>query len=327
MLAVWYEKNGPAADVLHVGARPTPQVRGGEVRVRLHASGVNPSDTKSRAGSRAVRWDYIIPHSDGAGVIDQVGEGVPADRLGERVWVWNGQWQRPLGTAAQYIVLPAAQAVALPQPVGFEEGACLGIPAMTAFHAVRLLGDVQGKSVLVTGGASGVGFYAAQMAQLQGATVITTVGSAEKAAFLARTGLPDAILYKEGGVAAQVLDRTAGRGVDGVVDLDFSSTHELVSQGAVAAHAGVVAYGSNHREPVMLDFWAWLSRSIRLCPFLVYELRPDERRAAIDAIGQWLQNGQLQHRVGKVWPLSDVVQAHEAVESGSVLGRVVLACP
>ncbi|MFA5663386.1 NADPH:quinone reductase [Castellaniella sp.] len=326
MHAAWYEKNGPAAEVLQVGLQPDPQAGAGEVRVRLRASGVNPSDTKSRAGGRPVRWDRIIPHSDGAGEIDQVGEGVAPGRLGERVWVWNGQWQRPSGTAAQYIALPAVQAVTLPPSVSFEEGACLGIPAMTAFHAVRLLGDVHGKTILVTGGASGVGFYAAQMARLWGAHVITTVGSAEKAAAMAAAGLPDVILYKQGDVAHEVLQRTDQKGVDGLVDLDFSSSHELVSQGAVAPHACVVPYGSNRREPVALDFWAWLYRSISLRPFLVYELRPGEREAAINGINQMLRAGKLRHLVGEVCPLSDIVRAHEAVESGRVLGNVVVDC-
>lgn len=326
MFAAWYHKNGPAAEVLHTGVQPDPMPGPGEVRVRLHASGVNPSDVKSRAGSRPVRWDLIIPHSDGAGVIDQVGEGVAPQRLGERVWIWNGQWMRPLGTAAQYIALPAEQAVRLPDLVSFEMGACLGIPAMTAFHAVSLLGPVREKRILVTGGASGVGFYAAQMARLAGAHVITTVGSREKAAVMARAGLPEVIFYKEGQVARQLLDWSGQAGVDGVIDLDFSTVQPLIAEGAVASHATVVSYGSHVGGAIPMDFMAWLFRSISLRPFLVYDLDSESRRAAIAAITQWLEADQLQHLVGGTWPLADIVQAHEAVESGRTLGNVIICC-
>ena len=139
MRAAYYERNGTARDVLRVGEVDTPQAGPGEVRVKLATSGVNPSDVKSRQGStRKIAWPRVIPDSDGAGHIDQVGDGVPKSRIGERVWVWNGQWKRAFGTAAEYIALPAAQAVKLPEQVSFEAGACLGIPAMTAHHAIAL---------------------------------------------------------------------------------------------------------------------------------------------------------------------------------------------
>src|SRR5882762_7430874 len=140
MRAAYYEQNGAARDVLRVGDIPTPQAGPGEVRVKLATSGVNPSDVKARQGSRKIAWPQLIPQSDGAGVIDQVGDGVAKSRIGERVWVWNGQWKRPFGTAAEYVAIPAAMAVKLPDKVSFEEGACLGIPAMTATHAIVLAG-------------------------------------------------------------------------------------------------------------------------------------------------------------------------------------------
>lgn len=178
MKAVWYERNGEARDVLTVGEMPTPEPGSGEVRVKLRSSGVNPSDVKSRRG-RPLAGPRVIPHSDGAGVIDAVGEGLPASRTGERVWTWNGQWKRPFGTAAEFITLPTNQAVRLPDGIDFAAGACLGIPALTAMHAVRLLGPVTGKTVLVTGAASAVGHYAVQIAVARGAGVIGTA-SAER---------------------------------------------------------------------------------------------------------------------------------------------------
>src|SRR5207249_8497387 len=171
MQVAYYEKTGSARDVLRMGERPDPAPGPGEVRVRLHCSGVNPSDVKSRAGRRnsAMPFPLVVPHSDGAGVIDRVGDGVPDARIGERVWVWNAAWGRSNGTAAQYITLPARQAVALPEGTEMEAGACFGIPALTALHAVQSHGGVRGKVVLVAGGAGAVGHYAVQFARRLGA--------------------------------------------------------------------------------------------------------------------------------------------------------------
>jgi len=328
MRAAWYARNGDAASVLEVGELPTPEPGPGEVRVRLEASGVNPSDVKSRAGSRPVpSGGFIVPHSDGAGVIDRVGEGVPASRAGERVWIWNGQWQRSLGTAAQYIVLPAMQAVPLPEGTSFEAGACLGIPALTALHAVEKLGAIAGKTVLVTGAASGVGYYAAQMARVKGARVIGTVGSPEKAQALARVGVNETIAYKTEPVAERLRELTAGRGVDGIVDMDFSTTARLVADGAMAPHGVFACYGSNFRGEVPVEFGAWLPRSISLHFFLVYDLLPAERQHAVQQLNALLAGGRLQHLLTPAYALQDIVAAHQAVESGRVLGNVVLHLP
>jgi len=176
MRAAYYETNGTASEVLRVGELETPQPGRGEVRVRLAVSGVNPSDVKSRAGlMRKIAFPRVIPHSDGAGEIDQVGEGVSPSRVGERVWVWNGQWRRPFGTAATSIVLPSEQAVPLPANIGMEAAACLGIPAYTAYQAVLLAGIEDGSTVLIAAGAGAVGHYAIQFAKKRKATVLTTV--------------------------------------------------------------------------------------------------------------------------------------------------------
>src|SRR5665647_2339663 len=182
MRATYYEKNGSAREVLRVGEVEAPQAGPGEVRVKLAASGVNPSDVKSRQGAtRKIAFPRVIPHSYGAGQIDQVGDGVPKSRIGERVWLWNGQWKRAFGTAADYIALPSAQAVKLPDTVSFEAGACLGIPAMTGTHAVTLSRAGKGTTLLIAGGAGAVSQYAIQFAKAVGARVITTVSSPEKA--------------------------------------------------------------------------------------------------------------------------------------------------
>jgi NADPH2:quinone reductase len=326
MRSAWYSKNGAARDVLVVGELPTPMPAPGEVRVKLATSGVNPSDVKSRLG-RPLGSERIVPHSDGAGVIDMVGDGVSSSRVGERVWIWNGQWQRPMGTAAEYIALPEAQAVRLPVTTDFAAAACLGIPAMTACQAIRLLGDLSGKTVLVIGASSAVGHYAAQLAVIAGAEVIGTVGSAEKAKHALDAGVKTTINYKTEPVAQRVKELTAGRGVDAIVDMDFSSTIQLLADGALAPHGTLVCYGSNAYGDTPVPFRTLLFNSISLRFFLVYDLDPVDRQMAIKSLTDLLANGRLLHTVGARFALDDIAGAHEAVEGGKVVGNVVLDLP
>lgn len=323
MRAAWYTRNGVAREVLTVGEMPAPEPGPGEVRIRLHASGVNPSDVKSRRG-RPLAGPRVIPHSDGAGVIDKVGEGIPASRVGERVWTWNGQWRRPFGTAAEYIALPAEQAVALPDGVDFAAGACLGIPATTAFQAVRLLPTVEGRTLLVIGASSAVGHYVTRIASLAGARVIGTVGSQEKAAHARAAGAAETIDYKTEDVAARVAELTGGKGVDGIVDMDLSSTAALVSKDVLAPHGTLVCYGSNQMDEVGIPFRDFLFRNIALRFFVVYELLPEDRRAVLAGLKDLLEGGKLIHTIGARFPLERIADAHEAVEGGRVLGNAVI---
>src|SRR4029453_1043122 len=245
MRAAWYSKNGGGGDALVVGDLPAPTPSPGEVRVKVATSGVNQSDVKARSG-RPLDSERIVPHSDGAGIIDAVGERVSSARIGERVWIWNAQGRRPLGTAAEYIALPAQQAVLLPESIDFAAGACLGIPAMTAFQAVRLLGDVAGKKVLVIGASSTVGRYAAQLAMMRGADVIGTVGSADKAAHARAVGVLTTVNYKTESVAERVSAFTAGRGVDAIIDMDFSTPVQLLGSGSRAPQGILGCYGSDY---------------------------------------------------------------------------------
>lgn len=326
MRSAWYSKNGAAREVLVVGELPTPMPAPGEVRVKLATSGVNPSDVKSRLG-RPLGTERIVPHSDGAGVIDMVGDGVSSGRIGERVWIWNGQWQRPMGTAAEYIALPEAQAVRLPVTTDFAAAACLGIPAMTACQAIHLLGDISGKTVLVIGASSAVGHYAAQLAVIGGAEVIGTVGSAEKAKHALDAGVKTTINYKTEPVAQRVKELTAGRGVDAIVDMDFSSTIQLLPDGALAPHGTLVGYGSNAYGDTPLPFRTLLFNSISLRFFLVYDLSPVDRQMAIENLTGLLANRRLSHTIGARFALDDIAGAHEAVEGGKVVGNVVLDLP
>ena len=326
MKAAWYSRNGEAQDVMQVGDLPTPSLKPGEVLVRLVTSGVNPSDVKSRR-ARPLSDPLIVPHSDGAGVIEAVGDGVPASRVGERVWVWNGQWQRPMGTCAQFIALPAAQAVALPDGVDFAAGACMGIPGLTAVQAVilaeRLGGDLRGQNVLVTGASSAVGHYITQMVTQAGGRVIGTVGSEGKAVHAQAAGMQDAVFYKTESVPQRVKALTQGRGADVIIDMDFSTTAGWASEGALAPHGQVVCYGSNALE-VPLPFRPWLFQSMGVKFFLVYDLTPADRQTAVARLSGMLAAGQLQHSIGASFTLDQVAQAHRTVEAGQTVGNVVI---
>ena len=323
MRAAYYELNGPARKVLQLGDVETPQTGRGEVRVRLLTSGVNPSDVKSRAGlTRKIAFPRVIPHSDGAGEIDAVGEGVSPTRVGERVWVWNGQWRRPFGTAAEWIVLPSEQAVALPANVTMDAGACLGIPAYTGYQAVLLARAKEGSTVLVAAGAGAVGHYAIQFAKQRKATVITTVSSPAKAEIARQAGADHVIDYKREDVGERVMAITGKRGVDAVIEMDLAANARLLPN--VLAPNGVVAiYGSGAAE-ASIPFQFLLQNSITMQFFLVYLMPQAERERATADITRMLERNELIHNVAQTFDLGDMVAAHEAVESGKAMGNIVV---
>ena len=324
MRAVWYEEIGPADQVLKYGELADPAPGPGEVRVRLRASGVNPSDVKARAGSRgAITYRRVIPHSDGAGEIDAVGEGVDAGRIGERVWLWNGGWQRANGTCAELICLPAQQAVMLPDSTDWQAGACLGIPASTACHAVFADGEVEGQSVLVTGGAGAVGHYAIQLARLGGARVIATVSGDQKAEAAKQAGAHAVINYRAGNVAEAILAANGGQGVNRIVEVEFGGN--LAVSNAVLSMGGVIAaYGSAANMMPELPFRPMMFNHTTLRMILVYALSTQERARVIDRLTRALDSGALHHAIAARYALSDAVDAHQAVEGGQLIGNAVV---
>lgn len=324
MRAVWYEGFGPASDVLELGDMARPDPAAGEVLVRVRASGINPSDVKLRAGSRpgaTMAYARVIPHSDGAGVIEAVGDGVDPARVGTRVWLSNAGWQRAHGTASEYVALPQGLAADLPEGTSFAEGACLGIPALTAWYALAGDGPIEGQSVLVTGGAGSVGRYACQMAQLLGAgQVITTVSSAEKAA---HAGVDDCINYRTEDVAERVMEITGGKGIDRIVDVDFAANQQTAL--AVLKPGGVIAtYASASRMVPDLDFYGMMFRNITLRMLIVYQLSARDRERGAAQINGWLSRGVLSHAVVAGGGLEDAAAAHDRVAAGKKLGTVVL---
>jgi NADPH2:quinone reductase len=323
MRAAYYESNGPARAVLRVADVEAAEPGPGEVRVRLLASGVNPSDVKNRAGiTRKIAFPRVIPHSDGAGEIERVGTGVSPSRVGEGVWIWNGQWRRPFGTAAQSITLPAQQAVPLPKNIAMDAGACLGIPAYTAWQAVELAGIGDGSTVLIAAGAGAVGHYAIQLAKKRKATVITTVSSPEKAAIARQAGADHTIDYKRENVGERVMAITEKRGADAAIEMDLATNARLLPD--VLKPTGTVAiYGSSAPETT-LPFQFLLQNSITLKFFLVYLMPQQLRERATTDLTRMLELGELIHNVAQTYDLGDIVAAHEAVESGKALGNVVV---
>ena len=321
MYAAWYEKNGPAAEVMKVGELPDPEPAAGEVRVRLYASAVNPSDVKARAGSRPIRWSKLIPNSDGAGVIDRIGAGVNTHRVGDRVWVFNGQWDRAHGTSAQSIALPAALAVPLPDSLLWEEGACLGIPVMTAHRSLFADGPITGKTVLVTGGAGVVAHYAIQLAKWAGARVVTTISSDAKAQHARAAGADTIINYRTENVVERIRNETGG--VDRVVDVDFGRNLPVTSQ--VLRQNGVItSYASMGEMEPKFPYGKLFQLNPEIRPVFVYTM-PDAAKAQAHAdIARWLKEATPLFAIAERYPLKDVVKAHLAVERGEKIGHVIL---
>ena len=323
MRAAFYEQNGTAKQVLKLGEVETPRPGPGEVRVKLATSGVNPSDVKARAGStRKIAYPRVVPHSDGAGEIDMVGDGVSPARIGERVWLWNAQWMRAFGTCAEFVTLPSPQAVRLPANTSFEAGACFGIPAMTAYHAVAVSQAAPGVTVLIAGGAGAVGHYAVQFAKAAGATVITTISSPEKANAARHAGADHVIDYKREPVGERVMAVTGKNGVDAVIELDVAANAKLIPQ-VLRPRGLVVVYGTGAAE-AELPLMFLLRNAVTLQFIYVYELDAAERAAALAAIERAATAGTLITNIGAKFPLDEIVTAHEAVEQGKVLGNVVV---
>ena len=321
MKAVYYERQGSPAEVLQVGELPTPEPGAGEVRVRVHASGVNPSDTYGRSGRfGGMSFARVIPHRDGAGVIDAVGEGVPRERVGERVWVFEATWNRPGGTAAEYTVVPARRAVRLPDSMSFPEGACVGVPILTAHRAVFVAGPVTGKTVLVTGGAGSVGRYAVQWARWGGAqTVLATVSSDQKASLARAAGADHAIDYKQEDVAERV-KALIGK-VDHIAEVDFGGN--LATTLAILAPNGSLAgYASRGNQEPGVPFRALMSLNATVHAILVYSMPEQAKQQAIDDLAR--AAGSLRHNIAATYSLEQTAEAHAAVEAGSLVGHAVV---
>lgn len=325
MQAAWYEKQGPAREVLVVGTMPDPHPGPGEVRIRVAASGINPGDLKKRDNAFGYGMPYprVVPHSDGAGVIDEVGEGVAPARIGQRVWCFGAQSYRAFGTAAQYTVVSGGQAIALADGVVFSVGACLGIPGLTAHRAVHAGGDVKGRDVLVQGGAGGVGTFAVGLARRAGARVIATVRSAADEQAARDAGAHDVVradAREQASIAVAVL-RLAPAGVHHIVEVAFDANIDLDEQ-VLAPNGSIAAYATSDPRPAV-PFWQLLFKNARVLLLGSDDFPAEEKLRAANEVNEMLAQGWRGLRIDKAYPLARIAEAHEYAE-GRPRGRVVV---
>jgi len=323
MKAAWYEKQGAARDVLVVDNMDDPQPRTGEVRIRIAFSGVNPGDVKKREDTFGLGMAYprVIPHSDGSGTVDVVGEGVSREWIGRRVWCFGAQSYRPFGTAAEYTVVPLKQVVPLPAGVPLEQGACLGIPGITAHRAVHVAGPVEGRTVLVQGGAGAVGACAVQLAHQAGARVIATCRAENDKEIALRAGADEALLT--GDNLVQRMRALAPDGVHHVVEVAFGANVKTDTE--VLAQGGSIAtYATNVPRPE-IPVWQLVFVNARIFFVGSDDVPADAKAEATRDINQALEAGWQGLDIAEIVPLAQIARAHELVEHPLKPGRVIVA--
>jgi NADPH2:quinone reductase len=325
MKAAWYEQFGTAAEALTIGELEDPQPGPGEVLVRLRASAANPSDVKKRAGSFPNLLDdgYVIPHSDGAGIIEAVGKGVSSDRVGDAVWVYQAQYGRRFGTAAEFLAVGDERAPLLPEGVTPEVGACLGIPVMTAHRCVFADGPVAGQTLVITGGAGRVGHYAIQWAHHAGARVISTASNYEDGQACMEAGADAIVNHREEDWSAKVLAANDGQPIDRVIDVEFGANLSEVLK-FVRTGATIATYSSTQAPKPRLPFYQMMYLDLRIRFVIVYAMPEEAKQQAIADIDEASRAGRLQHRVAHVLGLDEIAKAHELIENGGFRGCVVI---
>jgi len=325
MHAAWIEKFGTAKEVLILGEIAKPEAAAGEVLIRMKTTGVNPSDVKKRAGAFPDLLDsgLVVPHSDGAGVIESVGEGVSSQRVGERVWVYQAQFGRRFGSAAQYLAIDTARAAILPETTSFEVGACLGIPVMTSHRCVFLDGPVKGLTVLITGGAGRVGYYAIQWAKQAGARVITTASNDIDKGICESIGASFVVNHRQENWAEAVMSYTGGQKIDRVIDVEFGANLPEVLK-LIGTGGAIATYSSTQIKEPKLPFLQMMYLNLSIHLVIVYAMPEEAKRAAIIDINNKLSNNELQHRVAHVLDFEDMVRSHELIEQGGFGGSVVV---
>ena len=325
MKAVTYNSFGSPSSVLTYSEIEKPKPRTNEVLVKLHFSGVNPSDAKARAGGRpgisSPPYDTIIPHSDGSGIIVQVGKNISSDRLNERVWIWNGGWKRAFGTAAEYICLPAEQAVKMPSSMSFEHGACLGIPGLTAAQLTCMQSNIEGKTVFISGGNGAVGHLAIQLAKYRGAKIITTArpGITKR---LKDFGADFVLDYADNKLDQKVLE-CAPNGVDLAVEVEFGENIEMIPK-IMRPMGTVFIYGSGKNMNPQFPFGDYLFKGLKLDIILVYLMPLTIRKKLIKVIHDAYTNKALSPSIDSVYDLHDCAKAHEQVMKPGRNGTVLL---
>ena len=325
MKAITYSEFGVSTEVLKVKELPIPKVGNDEVLVALEFSGSNPSDAKSRAGNRPgitkPQFEQIVPNSDGSGIITAVGEAVDKSRIGQRVWIWNGQWQRPNGTAAEYISVPSAQAVEMPADMSFETGACLGIPGLTASYCTLGDGELGGKTVFVSGGAGAVGHTCIQLAKWSGATVIAS-GSENGFEHIREAGADHVFDYRDPDLSNKILD-ICPPGVDRAIEVEFGENVNLLHK-IVKQNGEISLYGGAKNMTPTFPFGPYLFKALKINIALIYILPKQDRDVAIKALHDAHSEGALKMAVGNVFRLEECALSHDATLTPGRKGSVLL---
>jgi NADPH2:quinone reductase len=324
MRAAWYERQGPAREVLTVGEMPDPIPSAGEVRIRIAASGINPGDVKKRDNTFSASMPYrrVIPHSDGAGRIDQLGPGISSEWLGRSVWCYGAQSYRAFGTAAEFTVVPLQLVVPLPENGTMEQGACLGIPGITAHRAVHVAGGVSGRTVLVQGAAGSVGLCAVQLARSARAHVIGTVRSSEDAKTAKNAGAHEVVRNENADEFKARMKELAPDGVDHIVEVAFGA-NIAADVDLLKMNGSIAAYATNVGIPT-IPFWLMVFKNIRLFFLGSDDFSTEDKVTATHDLNAALEAGWLGFEIAERIPLSDIARAHELVEHPARGGRVVV---
>ena len=325
MKIIGYEEFGPATEVLQVREIELQKPKSREVIVKLRYSGVNPSDAKARAGNRPgifkPEYSLVIPHSDGSGVIEDVGSELDKSLIGKRVWVRNGQWKRPFGTAAEYITIALENLIEMPSEMSFKDGATMGIPGLTAAYGIFGSGEVLGKTLLISGGMGAVGHLAVQLAKWGGAKVIAT-GSKSSCKTILNLGADYFFDYSSDKLASQIKE-VAPEGIDRVVEVEFGINlnwlHEVLKPNGTLA-----VYGSSKEMKPIIPFGLYLFKAIKIDIFLIYILPPKEREIAINYLHLAYRQKALVPRIDSIYRLEDCDQAHERTLTKGRKGAVLL---
>lgn len=325
MRAAFYtEPGGP--EVMQVGEVDDPEPGPGEVLIRVHASGVNPTDWKRRTGQRGpLPYPRIVPGYDAAGVVQTVGNGVDLALTGSRVWVWEGAHRKWDGTAAELVRVPASRAMLLPDGVSFQEGACLGVPAMTACHSLMLAGSLKGEKVIVTGAAGMVCNYAVQLANAMGASVLGVVRGGEDREEDARRAGADVIVNTDReDFRKAALAFTDGEGARCVIDVDLGA-HLDFAWRITAQNGTIASFGSATNPQPVLDWPKFMYRNIALRGVAIFEVPEEDKLAAVGFVQKCLEEGRLWHRIDSEFPLEEMASAHRQQETGRPRGKVIVA--
>jgi len=324
MKAAIYKQTGNAVDVLKIEDAETPTVNDTGLLVNVHASGINPSDIKRRSGEfqQPFPIETVIPHSDGAGVVEAVGKQANSDLIGKRVWIHNAQWLESRGTAAEYVVVDQSHVGLLPDNISFEEGATLGVPLLTAWNAIHASDMKHGDTVFIAGGAGAVGMFAIQLAKLKGVTVITTVSSEAKAKVAKQMGADHIINYKTENIVERTNEITLNKGVNAYVEVNLSANIDLISD--LMANGGrVIVYGSNNPEITFKNIFAFMAKGCQIHTFIVYNLPKETLEMAKAELFDMLENKDIHIPIADIFPLAEIAKAHERVENGPI-GNVIV---